>query len=115
MDQGNSHGFWTREGGSIGSNTGGRVEPAGAGDPEPQKPGQGSVNTLAAVIGYHCAKGMSEMAKGTVDLAVPAARALALCWVRRGGTHANMKTLGYSSDWGRSFRGPGSSPSSSIH
>lgn len=34
------------------------------------------INTPAAVTRYHCAKGMSEMAKGTADRVVPAPKAL---------------------------------------
>lgn len=36
-----------------------------------QKPGQGSVNPLAAVLNYHCTEGVSEMAKGTNGLPDP--------------------------------------------
>lgn len=68
------------------------------------------MDTLPAVIRYHCARGMSEMAKGTADLAVSDPRALALSWGRGQASVYKyedfrlMAVTGGKATWWRSFR-----------
>ena len=93
----------------MGSSVGSRAGPAEVGV-WPQKPGQGPVNSLAALLNYHCTKGMSEMTRDT-----------ALCWWRKGNqaksarenmkspqTHGGHRRKSHGR-WG-SPRTPGSSP-----